>query len=75
MLACDLFSPASADGMIFRLKRCSPTSYSAFRWDLGSTKWITGDIGMERFLSLPSATPAELLAAGLSMSDLFRQNA
>lgn len=70
MLTLDLFSPASADGVIFGLRRSTPTSYSPFRWDARSGKWLDGDIGMERFMLLPVATPAELLAAGLTTSDL-----
>lgn len=70
MLAFDLFSPASADGMIFRLRRSTPTAYSPFRWDAPSGRWIDGDIGMERFMLLPGATPLELLAAGITTSDL-----
>ena len=70
MLAFVLFSPASADEMIFRLRRSTQSAYSPFRWDARSGKWVDGDIGMERFMSLPGATPAELLAAGLTTSDL-----
>jgi hypothetical protein len=70
MLAFDLFSPASADGMIFRLRRSTSTAYAPFRWDARSRKWVDGDIGMERFMLLPGATPLELLAAGMTTSDL-----
>ena len=72
MHALDLFAPASRDGMIFNLRRSTPTSFSPFRWDAQSSKWVDGNIGMERFMSLPGATPAELLAAGLTTSDLSR---
>jgi hypothetical protein len=43
---------------------------ASFRWTGGSSKPADGDIGLERFASLPGAEPVEISAAGLATSDL-----
>lgn len=70
MFVFGLFAPASREGMIFCLRRSTPLSYSAFRWDVTSRTWIDGEIGMDQFMALPGASPSELTAAGLTTSDL-----
>ena len=64
------YMPASRNGMIFRLMRATPVSYSPFCWDTRSRTWLEGDIGMGQFMSLPDATARELEAVGLKTSDL-----
>jgi hypothetical protein len=70
MFVFDLFTPASDNGVIFRLRHSSPASYSPFRWDSESHSWVRGEIAMDRFMSLPGATPAELAAVGLKSTNL-----
>jgi hypothetical protein len=72
MFVYDLFAPTSQGGVIFRLQKSSPISYSPFRWDPISHSWIGGEIPVDRFMSLPVATPAELSAAGLKPVDLIQ---
>jgi hypothetical protein len=72
MFIYDLFSPATLDGAIFQLQHSSPASYSPFRWDLGSRRWVRAEILMDRFMALRSATRRELAAAGLNAGDLSR---
>lgn len=50
--------------------RSAASSNASFRWTGGSSKPVDGDIGLERFASLPSEEPAEISAAGLTTSDL-----
>ncbi|HJR21947.1 MAG TPA: hypothetical protein VJ822_10030 [Dongiaceae bacterium] len=50
--------------------RSVPSSSSPLRWKDGPGKPAEGDVGMERFASLPSAVPPEISAAGLTTSDL-----
>jgi hypothetical protein len=59
MFPFDLFEPRSV-----------PASHSLFRWGARSRKPVEGDIGLERFTSLPTAVPVEISAAGLTTSDL-----
>ena len=72
MFTHDLFSPASLDGAIFQLQHSSRASYSPFRWDPGSRRWVRAGITMDRFMALPEATRSELAAAGLNPGDLSR---
>jgi hypothetical protein len=72
MFIYDLFSPATLDGAIFQLQQSSQASYSPFRWDPGSRRWVRAEIPMDRFMTLPEATRSELAAAGLSQGDLSR---
>jgi hypothetical protein len=72
MFVHDLFSPAMLDGAIFQLQQSSQASYSPFRWDSGSRRWLRAEIPMDRFMALRSATPSELAAAGVRPSDLSR---
>jgi hypothetical protein len=50
--------------------RVTSASSSPSRWDGQSGKSFDGDIGMERFTSMPGDAPAELSAAGITTSDL-----
>jgi hypothetical protein len=50
--------------------RSVATSPSLFRWRGRSGKPVEGDVGLERFASLPGVQPAEISAAGLTTSDL-----
>jgi hypothetical protein len=70
MFVFALFAPVSHEGVIFRLQHSSPASYSPFCWDSKSHSWVRGEIPMDRFMSLPGATPAELAAVGLKSTDL-----
>jgi len=72
MFVYDLFAPATLDGAIVQLQQSSWTSYSPFRWDPGSHRWVRAEIPMDRFMTLRSATASELAAAGLKPGDLSR---
>ncbi len=72
MLIHDLFSPATLDGAIVQLQQSSQASYSPFRWDPGSRRWVRAEIPIDRFMTLRGATPSELAAAGLRPGDLPR---
>ena len=72
MFIHDLFSPATLDGAIFQLQQSSPASYSPFRWDPGSRRWVRAEIPMDRFMALPEATRSEIAAAGLTPGDFSR---
>jgi hypothetical protein len=72
MLIYDLFSPATLDGAIFQLQQSSHASYSPFRWDLGSRRWVRAEILMDHFMTLRAATRSEIAAAGLNPGDLSR---
>ena len=50
--------------------RATTASSSPLRSDGHSGKSLDGDIGMERFTSMPADAPAELSAAGIATSDL-----
>jgi hypothetical protein len=63
MFFFDLFDPRSV-----------PASYSIFRWSARARQPVEGDIGLERFASLPSAVPVEISAAGLTTSDLSQSD-
>ena len=73
MFVYDMFSPATLDGTIFQLQRSSRGSYSLFRWDPRSRRWMLAEILMDRFMALRGATPGELAAAGLKPADLSRR--
>jgi len=72
MFVYDLFLPATLDGTIFQLQQSSQASYSPFRWDPGSRRWVLAEIPMDRFMTLRGATPGELAAAGLKPADISR---
>ena len=72
MFIYDLFSPATLEGAMFQLQQSSQASYSPFRWDPGSRRWVRAEIPMDRFMTLPEATRSELAAAGLNQGDLSR---
>ena len=72
MFIYDLFSPATLDGAILQLQQSSQASYSPFRWDPGSRRWMRAEIPMDRFMTLRGATRSELAAAGLTPGDLSR---
>jgi hypothetical protein len=72
MFIYELFSPATLDGAIFQLQQSAQASYAPFRWDPGPRRWVRAGIPMDRFMTLPGATPSELAAAGLKPSDLSR---
>ncbi len=72
MFVYDLFSPATLDGAIVQLQQSSRASYSPFRWDAGSRRWVLAEIPMDRFMTLRSATASELAAAGLKLGDVSR---
>ena len=69
MFGHDLFAPLSQNGVIFQLQHSSTASYAAFRWDETSHSWIHSHIPMDRFMMLPSATRADLAAAGFAPCD------
>jgi hypothetical protein len=50
--------------------RSVATSRALLRWRGRSGKPVEGDVGLERFTSLPNVQPAEISAAGLATSDL-----
>lgn len=50
--------------------RSATSSNASFRWTGGVGNPADGDIGLERFASLPGAEPVEISAAGLTTSDL-----
>lgn len=51
--------------------RSASSANASFRWTGGSSSTpAEGDIGLERFASLPSGEPLEISAAGLATSDL-----
>jgi hypothetical protein len=64
--------PATLDGAIFQLQQSAQASYSPFRWDRGSPRWVRAEFPMDRFMTLRSAMPSELAAAGLRQCDLSR---
>lgn len=72
MFVYDLFAPATLDGAIVQLQQSSRVSYSPFRWDPGSRRWVLAEIPMDRFMTLRSATASELAAAGFKPGDLSR---
>ena len=72
MFIYDLFSPATLDGAIVQLQQSSQASFSPFRWDPGSRRWVRAEIPMDRFMALPEATRSEIAAAGLTPGDLWR---
>jgi hypothetical protein len=72
MFAHDLFSPATLDGAIIQLQQSSRASYSPFRWDPATRRWLRAEITIARFMALPEATRSELAAAGLNSGNLSR---
>ena len=70
MFVHDLFAPLSQNGVIFQLQHSSTASYAPFCWDEASHTWNHSQIAMDRFMALPSATPAELAAVGFAPCDL-----
>jgi hypothetical protein len=72
MFIYNLFSLATLDGAILQLQQSSQASYSPFRWDSGSRRWVRAEIPMDRFMALPEATRSEIAAAGLTQGDFLR---
>jgi hypothetical protein len=70
MLVYDLFKPAAHDGVIVRLKQSPDAAYRPFQWHPQTRSWIRSDVAIDRFMTLPRATTSDLLAAGLSFSDV-----
>ena len=70
MLVYDLFRPATYDGAILRLKRSETAAYRPFQWNPQTRSWMRSDIAIDRFMTLPRATPIELSAAGLTFRDV-----
>jgi hypothetical protein len=66
MFVYELFKPMAEDGMIFSLRPTSPATFSPFRWDSASRKWMLAQIPMSRFMAMSGATVAQLQAVGLS---------
>jgi hypothetical protein len=73
MFGHDLFAPLSQNGVIFQLQHSSTASYAPFRWDETSHTWNQSKIALDKFMTLPSATPAELAAVGFAPCDLRLQ--
>jgi hypothetical protein len=65
----DLFAPLTQNGVILQLQHSSTASYAPYRWDETSHTWIHSHIAMDKFIMLPSATRAELAAAGFAPRD------
>ena len=59
MFGHDLFAPLSQNGVIFQLQHSSTASYAPFRWDETSHTWNQSKIALDKFMTLPSATPIE----------------
>ena len=69
MLVYDLFRPAACNGAIIRLQRSPDAAYRPFEWNPQTRSWIRSDIAIDRYMTLPRATPSELSAAGLTFRD------
>ena len=70
MLVYDLFRPATCNGAIIRLKHSADAAYHPFQWDPQARSWVRSHIAIDRFISLPRATPTELAAVGLTLRDV-----
>lgn len=70
MLAYEVLKPAADNGAIIRLKHSAVAAYQPFLWDTQARSWVRSDIAIDRFMSLPRATPSELLAVGLTFRDI-----
>lgn len=70
MLVYDLTRPATFNGAILRLKQSENAAYRPFQWRPQTRSWVRSDIAIDRFISLPRATPSELSAAGLTFPDV-----